>query len=254
MHIKTLTWNIGGGKLLREGSDPDLLASYNEDGLDAIIGLLESEKPDIITLQEIQVNSTKDQAKEIADRLGYTYVRDIISDSHIDTDCELGHAILTRYEIISHSYGFFTNPNVEIEWEDGSTASSFDKGYSTCVLKIDNREVAVTTLHLVPFRRFDIDIHSDMAKSILKNVQDTINDDHSPWLIQGDFNINDSQLESYLPRLFNENTTEIALEQPTTPKDRKYDHIILRGGKLLNHKVISDVLTDHYPVVAEVEI
>ena len=54
MELKTLTWNIGGGKLLQDGADPLRIASYAEDGLDAIVGLLESEEPDVIALQETQ--------------------------------------------------------------------------------------------------------------------------------------------------------------------------------------------------------
>jgi hypothetical protein len=30
MELKTLTWNIGGGKLLRDGADPLRIASYAE--------------------------------------------------------------------------------------------------------------------------------------------------------------------------------------------------------------------------------
>jgi exonuclease III len=54
MELKTLTWNIGGGKLLQDGADPPCIASYSENGLDAIAGLLESEEPDVIALQETQ--------------------------------------------------------------------------------------------------------------------------------------------------------------------------------------------------------
>jgi hypothetical protein len=40
MELKTLTWDIGGGKLLQDGADPLRMASYAKDGLDAIAGLL----------------------------------------------------------------------------------------------------------------------------------------------------------------------------------------------------------------------
>lgn len=254
MQIKTLTWNIGGGKLLEQGADPNLMASYTKDGIDSIIALLKSENADIITLQETQSNETVDQVQTIADALGYTYVRDVTSDSHIDPGHTLGHAILTRHNIVSHDHGLFTNPNVQIEWEDGSKATSFDKGYTTCVLDINGQTIAVTTLHLIPFRRFNIDLLSDTAKSILNDVQTTIATARSPWLIMGDFNIDDSKLKPYLPILFTDTTTEMTLDQPTTPKNDRFDHIILRDGTILNHHVIPDVLTDHYPVVADITI
>jgi hypothetical protein len=36
MELKTLTWNIGGGKLLQDGADPLRIASCAENSLDAI--------------------------------------------------------------------------------------------------------------------------------------------------------------------------------------------------------------------------
>ena len=73
MELKTLTWNIGGGKLLPDGADPLRIASYAENGLDAIAGLLESEQPDVIALQETQRKEGRDQARLIAGSLGYEH-------------------------------------------------------------------------------------------------------------------------------------------------------------------------------------
>lgn len=254
MTIKTITWNVGGCKLIRQGSDPTLLASYSEDGLKEITDFLKNENADIITLQETQSNHTKDQVKEIADTLGYYYLHDSTSDSHIDSGFKLGHGIITRYKISNHKFGFFNNPSLEVKWEDGSTAKSFDKGYTTCALDIAGQKLMLTTLHLIPFRRFGLDLESKTAKNILSNVDDTLANDYSPWLIQGDFNIDNAQLKEYLPQLFENNMAEILLGQPTTPKGRKYDHIAFRDLSLLNFKVDSSVHTDHHPVIANFEI
>lgn len=254
MKIKTLTWNIGGGKLLRAGANDQLLASYTVDGLQEIIALLRAESPDIITLQEVQKNDHYDQAKVIAEALGYSYVYDSTSASHIDADHQLGHAILTRHTLGVHKTGLFKNPKYEVEWEDGSRAVSFDKGYSTCVVTIDGRPIAVTTLHLIPFRRFKVDVQSDKAKAVLLNVEETIGDNPAPWLVQGDFNINASTMREFFPSLFAGDVEETILESGTTPKGHMYDHIITKGGKITDYRIIGDVLTDHYPVVAEIEI
>lgn len=254
MKIKTLTWNIGGGKLLQPGADSQLLASYTVDGLQEIIALLRAENPDIITLQEVQKSDHTDQAKTIAEALGYSYVHDSTSASHIDDGHQLGHAIFTRHSLGAHKTGLFDNPKYEVEWEDGSQAVSFDKGYSTCVITIDGRPVAVTTLHLIPFRRFKVDVRSKEAKAVLRNVEETLGDNPAPWLIQGDFNINASTMQDFFPRLFAGDTEEITLDSGTTPKGHMYDHIIAKGGKITDYTVIDDVLTDHYPVVAEIEV
>ena len=52
MRIKTVTWNIGGGKHLKDGDDPLLMASYSIAAIAEIAEWLKSENPDIITIQE----------------------------------------------------------------------------------------------------------------------------------------------------------------------------------------------------------
>lgn len=251
MKIRTLTWNIGGGKFLAEGADPSLMASYKVDGIHEIIEYLQSENLDIITLQETQSGKSYDQVKQIAEILGYNYVHDSTSDSHIDIDYKLGHAILTKHSIISHITGLFKNPNVETEWEDGTIAKSFNKGYSTCILDLGGQELSVTTLHLMPFRKFNIALDSGVAAEVLANVQVSIDTSADNWIMQGDFNINTDRIRDYLPGLFSDTTDEILLTEPTTPKNRKYDHIIFNNLNLIRFKVDPNVKTDHYPIIAE---
>ena len=171
MQLKTLTWNIGGGKLLQDGADPLRIASYAEDGLDAIVGLLESEEPDVIALQETQRKEGVDQVELIAGSSGYEhYFHDSTSGSHIDTDCRLGDCLISRYPISQHRFGLFENPNAQVTWEDGSTATTHDKGFSSCVVSIGDRQIGVTTLHLIPFRLFKIELESRAAQGILQDV------------------------------------------------------------------------------------
>ena len=100
MNIKVLTWNIGGGKILGESSDPSLLASYSEDGFEYIVKTLREENPDIIALQETHKNEQDDFVSSIAKELNYKYyIHDSTSPSHIDKDYQLGHAIISKYPI-----------------------------------------------------------------------------------------------------------------------------------------------------------
>lgn len=253
MKLKTLTWNIGGGKLLAEGADATLLASYTRDGLGEIISLLKREMPDIITLQETQRNDSLDQAKVIAEALGYNFVHDSTSESHIDKGFMLGNATLTKFPIANHIFDYFHNPKFQVVWEDGKTVTSFDKGYTTCELDVDGKTITVTNLHLIPFKRFEVEVDSEKAKKVFDDIQSRFSGDTLPWLVQGDFNVHTVKLSPYLPLLMN-NAEETILSQPTTPQGYTYDHIVCRGGTIANQKVISDVLTDHFPVVAEVEL
>jgi endonuclease/exonuclease/phosphatase family metal-dependent hydrolase len=250
MQLKTLTWNIGGGKVLAANTDPTLMASYTVDGLDDIKYLLQNELPDIITLQETHKNDSYDQVADIAKTLGYDYfVHDSTSHSHIDPSMQLGHGILSRYPIISHQTGLFNNPHISVEWEDGTQAVTFDKGYTTCELDIDGTAVSVTTLHLLPFRRFNLDVNTDAVREILGNVEASVTTTAEKWIIQGDFNINSATLREYFPMLFSVGVEEATVDDPTTPKGNTYDHILYRGFNNKKQTVLSDVLTDHYPVV-----
>jgi endonuclease/exonuclease/phosphatase family metal-dependent hydrolase len=154
MELKTLTWNIGGGKVRQDGADQLRLAPYAENGLDAIARLLESAEPDVIALQETQQKEGYDQVRLIASSLGYEhYFHDSTSESHIDTDCRLGHCVISRYPISQHRFVLFENPTAQVTWEDGSTATTHDKGFSSCVVSIGDTQIEVTTLHLIPFRQ-----------------------------------------------------------------------------------------------------
>jgi endonuclease/exonuclease/phosphatase family metal-dependent hydrolase len=251
MQLTTLTWNIGGGMLLKAGADPSRMASYSVDGLNEIKQLLREQSPDIITLQETHKNDSYDQVADIAEALGYEhFVHDSTSRSHIDSTMQLGHGILSRYPIVSHHTGFFENPHITVEWEDGTQATTFDKGYTTCELDIDGTLVSITTLHLIPFKRFNIDLSADAGHEIMANVAASIMTTAKQWIIQGDFNINGPTLHAYFPALVNEGLDEVVLSGPTTPKGNKYDHILYRGFTSEKQTIIDTVLTDHYPVIA----
>jgi endonuclease/exonuclease/phosphatase (EEP) superfamily protein YafD len=250
MTIKSLTWNIGGGKLLADGADPSLMSSYTVDGLQEIIALIKHEQPDIITLQETQKGGAIDQIKQIADEAGYEYyTHDSTSESHIDRGMLLGHGIISRYPIISHESDFFANPHVQVIWEDGRTVMTYDKGYTNCVVKFGEDELHISTLHLTPFRRFKIDLGSDLGRGMMKDVETRVHSSRDKYLLQGDFNIDSKELRSFLPDMFSGSMQEVRTE-PTTPDGRTYDHIVYAGINNTGHSVNSSVLTDHYPIVA----
>ncbi len=64
MIIKTIQWNIGGGKI-RSANAP-VEGPYDKDGMVHIVGLLRKYNPDIITLQETHADDKIVQAEIIA--------------------------------------------------------------------------------------------------------------------------------------------------------------------------------------------
>lgn len=255
MQLKTVTWNIGGGKILKPDADPSLLVSYSEEGLGEIIKTLKQIDADIITLQEAQGNELTNQVAYISEQLGFgNYLYDPTSQSHIDTTQSLGCGIISKHPIIEHRAGYFYNPNIEFDLE-GTLVKSHTKGYVQCLINMQDMLIRTTSLHLTPFRRMNIDLDGGVAQKILDSVTDEIRIQDECTLIQGDYNIDSETLSSYLKRLFEHGKlSEISLPWPTTPKGRKYDHVLFKGMKLIGFQTYSTVKTDHYPVVCNFEI
>jgi len=250
MQLKTVTWNIGGGKHLKEGDDPLLMASYSVDAISEIADWLKAVDPDIITLQEAQGNSQSNQVKEIAELLGFGYYFfDTTSQSHIDNNMLLGNGLISKHPISNHDAGVFLNPNIEAELQ-GRHIQSHDKGYGVCSVNFhdDRPVIQVMTLHLLPFRAFGIDIESETGKGILSSVSRSFPATAQRLLIQGDFNIDSQSVKDKLPELSISELEEVLLEMPTTPSGKRYDHVLFKGLKLLEKNVDSSVKTDHYPV------
>jgi len=253
MKLKIITWNIGGGKILAEGKEVGPLASYVEDGWSHIVETLVQQDADIISLQETHKNKSYDLVEALAKELGYEhFFHDSTSPSHIDKNYSLGHGIISKYPISDHIFKKFHNPKLQTEWEDGSIATSFDKGFSAVSIDV-GIPVTVTTTHLIPFRRFGVEMNTETADLILKDFEDKVPTQDAPWIVMGDFNIDSPTIQGYFPNTF-KSMSEINLEESTTPRGKKYDHILFKGFKVLEHKVLSSVKTDHYPVLATIEL
>jgi endonuclease/exonuclease/phosphatase family metal-dependent hydrolase len=248
MQLKTVTWNVGGGKHLKDGEDPLLMVSYSVDAVIQIAEWLTSVNPDIVTLQEVQGDKNSNQVVEIARLMGYEYsFFDATSSSHIDEDKTLGNGIISKHPIADHSTGLFLNPGITSTIQ-GRHAVSHDKGYGICNINVHGQNISVATLHLLPFRAFGIDLESEKGKAILESVESAFSSSFSKALVQGDFNIDSDMLSNILPSLFKNDFDEIHLELPTTPSGRRYDHVLFKGLKLIDLRIDSSVKTDHYPV------
>ena len=253
MIIKTIQWNIGGGKIRKE-NDP-VEGPYREDGMNYIEVVLKKYNPDIITLQETHTDEKIIQANILAQKLHLPHmVNDVYDTSHIEQGQGLGQAIISRFPLRDHQFHFFINPNLTMLQENGETWTTHDKGVSSCFIQIEYKLLKVATLHLVPFRKFNVDPTDITFTELRRNITDLLLPKQDQFLLQGDFNFDNDSLEALLPDILHQNVSEILQKEPTTPKGRKYDHILFRGIKLIHSEVISNVLTDHFPVYSEFEI
>ena len=92
------------------------------------------------------------------------------------------------------------------------------------------------------------------AKKVRLDVEAKIKNDCPKLLLQGDFNIDTPSLRPFLPKLFADKMKQVILKTPTTPKGKWYDHILYKGFHHLQSYVITDVLTDHFPIYSEFEV
>jgi endonuclease/exonuclease/phosphatase (EEP) superfamily protein YafD len=254
MEVKTLQWNIGGGRIRDEHSDPDGSGSYSKPGLHEIIRYIKSKNPDIITLQETHADSSAIQAEVIAESLGYFWTNDIYASSHLEDGQGLGQAIISRFPISNHKFELFYNAKFRKVWPSGEVWISHDKGISSSEFNIKGSDLGVATLHMVPFRKYGVDIQSEIAQKVLLDIESKMNLGVGKFLIQGDFNLDNSTLKPYFPNFISGDNREIETSSPTTPGNRKYDHILYGGIWLTSFAIDKDVLCDHYPLIATFEI
>lgn len=253
MILRTVQWNIGGGKIRRVEDDPSAYGIYCQEGLESIVELLKTYQPDIVTLQETHQNKESDQARTIAEALGLAYfVSDPYDTSHIDPTQKLSQAILSRFPIRQHSFEFFFNPPYRKIMDDGEEWVSHNKGISTAEIDVQGKEVAVQTLHMIPYRKFDVDFNDKNGSMVRESIEKQIKITRSPYLLQGDFNHPD--IPALLPEIFKSGLEEGDGTLPTTPRGRVYDHVLFRGLTLASQVVDSNVLNDHFPIVSSFEL
>jgi endonuclease/exonuclease/phosphatase (EEP) superfamily protein YafD len=191
------------------------------------------------------------QGKRIAAFAGiqHTFTHNY-SQSHIDETKDMTLCILSKYPISRPDFKFFYNPNY-IKKTQNDVWKSFHKGMLETKLDINGRDLYVTTLHLIPFKRFDVDPYSSAAAAVRDDIESKLKAKEC-HLIQGDFNVDDVSLQRFLPR-FTSTVQEVPQTQATTPSGHKYDHVLYKGMKHTSSKVITEALTDHYPVYTEFE-
>lgn len=96
-------------------------------------------------------------------------------------------------------------------------------------------------------------MHSKEAESVLADISGKLLSDES-GVLQADFNIDNHSLRETYPILFANGFQEVVQNDPTEPKGKSPDHVLYKGLKMLSSMTMSEVLTDHYPVVTEFEL
>ncbi len=185
-----------------------------------------------------------DQTNAIGDGLGYNrYFAEAIK---VKGTSPYGNALVTKYEIVSCETVKIPDP------EDKNDDGWFE---SRCVLKTvlkcDGKDVCVLVCHmgLEPSER------ANAVVTICKIIDVT----DLPVILMGDFNTTpeDGIFKPIYDRL--SDTDDIALNKgmatyPSIKPEKKIDYIFYRGLTCKNVETYCEVVSDHFPIVAEFDI
>lgn len=263
MNFRAVQWNVGGSLIRREEDAPTIRDSYTTESVGYIVDQLGGYDADVVTLQEAHSDEERVQAEEIARELGFqTWINDRYAPSHLVEGQWLGHAILSKFprvEVGGESSNTFT-PLTPRDWQaqqdNGDIWHWMNKGVSVVKLALSGgAELAVATLHLPVFKRLGVDPSSSEAHSVLREAQHIIaRRVGGTALLQGDFNIDGASMRGYFHDLFVCNFKERIQLAPTTPKGHRFDHVMTRGLEIVHSEVDITVLTDHYPLITDLEV
>lgn len=248
-----IQWNIQAARVREPKSDAVALDSYTGDRPEYIGNYLAARACDFITLQEVHANTERDQAEEVAAFLGdVTTVTDSYGQSFMNPDYDICQSIISKYPIASHSYiplQFTPYTPVHLDHLDGEYLAK-DTGLTVATLDVEGTPLAIVTLHMQPFELFAIDPYSDAARELRASLEEELGKLEQPWILQGDFNINDQSIDTFLGGIAKlPGYAGLMQLTPTTPAGKTIDHVAAASIEIISNEVDATVLTDHYPIM-----
>ena len=245
--MRVATWNIGGGFISSEQK-----REFDVEDIGYFIDELKKIQPDIICFQEIHVSENNDQPKMIANALDFAFYKtESIADSHLKDGEKLSIAIISKYPIISSKFSKLPNPNLEFIW-NGKKVFSHDKGFLETVIDYKEINARVLSGHMIPFRKFEKNFLADEFSNIRDEIERIICHDKIPTIIGADMNFED--IYQLTPNVFRQGFKFILSNEPTTPKNRRYDKIIISNDWIFADTKIIQGRADHYLCFADIDL
>ena len=157
-----------------------------------------------------------------------------------------GNAFLTRYPVKSCEVVHIPDPK-----ERGEDVHYEHRCAIKAILDIDGRDVMLLVCH--------IGLAKSEAKNAVAVLCEIIDSNDLPCILMGDFNhTKDSGILDPLFERLND-CDDVAEKKgvftfPSYNPREKIDYILYRGMKCTECHVIEKIVSDHYPIVAELEI
>ena len=222
--------------------------------VDLFIRTVAEINPDFCGLNEVRgegpIDGYTDQTNAIADGLGcFRYFGESIK---VGGTSPYGNAFLSKNGFISVETIKIPDPIVKDETdEDGDLLHYESRSVIKAVVKHNDKEICflVTHMGLAQSERFN-------AVDTIVKIIDSLD---IPVVLMGDFNSEpqDEVLKPLLDRLDDTDCYALVKNKPTYPSYKpeiKIDYIFFRGLKCLNVTTLEDVISDHFPIIADFEV
>lgn len=195
IRLKVMTWNVKYAAARVDfwfdfwGDRTQLTEAEVRAHLARIHALINEVKPDVLLVQEIDVNSRRsayvDMVRSILDNTHLQYATYVPTwtSRYVPSEgvgrMDMGNAIFSTYPIVSAE----RIPQVDRTDQDPVTRTFYlHRGIGRAVLKVGQREVAVLVLHTEAYDR------DGTKQKHLKQAEELMRAETLPFLIGGDFN------------------------------------------------------------------
>lgn len=245
---------------------------YKGKYLDSLVSFLKSEEPDFISMQEVTwgaLNLCEDRKtnlfellKEKLSMAGVCYFDWKVKEN----PGSLGNAVFSKYPITDHKVIVLNEPvEVDMDFVQG------ELGFENAPRHIIDALVDVNGGHLVhtiswhgAWTAPPVDTKETLRQSrMVRDYLQELNNKREPFLLGGDLNsIRDNETIKLLSRAANNLMLGSGFKQTTHPKIHKIaprgflvDYIMTsKDFKVKSLRVPDIIVSDHLPVVAEVEM
>lgn len=249
--LRIASWNIAGAHKIQSLERFD----YSGEDIAYFVDCLKQINPDIVCVQESHTNEQRSNAADIAKLLGMPYVYNVaVSPSHIDSEFQLGNAILSKVALSHVADVQYPYPSFDLFFSDGRPAAVHHKMIQ--IYKLGDMVIANT--QMMPLGIFGASYASGPGAELASSIQQLLIDNLSaPLLLCGDLNFDTPQ--DIYPELYNTlRLHETLPDVPTRPaKDMAKhtpDHILVSDGIAVAAADVIEVEADHYLCYADITL
>jgi endonuclease/exonuclease/phosphatase family metal-dependent hydrolase len=259
MILKVVFANILGGREFLGTTYGEI--NFGDNVLEQYINAISAQNPDLLSLAEVHLEDEthSEMVQVIAKKLQLPYYDFMGSDkSHLAEGKLLGNAILSKYPITRTDHFLVKSPMIDVDRPNGDHWIMHNKPAQTAFIEIENKTIALTSLHYFPFHHFNRSMNelefAPQRQSLVDHLM-TVELSTIP-ITTGDFNNKNFKLSEAFPELFAAGFSEaIEVESTIIGDSQQLDHILFKksDGEVVNAHTF-DIPSDHLGLSATLSL